>query len=320
MLYLNLCSRLTIEPQTGKKVVLDRISSAEISKTVEVLGDKATVVIPKRYGDGTYELTSHIAAGDRARLELGYNGELKVEFEGYIREIESGFPMKLHLDDETFFMRSNSFVKSWKTVKLKEVLEYIASGYEIDCHDASLGKFQIDSQSTLTVLRTLKERYGFYSAIRGKKLVCKFKYEIAEAKQVHVYDFSKNVKKSSLKYKRKEDRKIRVKAVSYNRDGKKVTETVGNKEQFASVKTLSFANKTATELRELALAEYKRVCFDGFEGSVTGFGIPLTNAGDTLKIVSKREPEREGQYLIESVTVRYGNAFYERINRLSYRI
>ena len=56
MLYLNLCSRLTIEPQTGKKVVLDRISSAEISKTVEVLGDKATVVIPKRYGDGTYEL------------------------------------------------------------------------------------------------------------------------------------------------------------------------------------------------------------------------------------------------------------------------
>ena len=48
MLYLNLCSRLTIEPQTGKKVVLDRISSAEISKTVEVLGDKATVVIPKR--------------------------------------------------------------------------------------------------------------------------------------------------------------------------------------------------------------------------------------------------------------------------------
>ena len=53
---------------------------------------------------------------------------------------------------------------------------------------------------------------------------------------------------------------------------------------------------------------------------MTGFGIPLTNAGDTLKIVSKREPEREGQYLIESVTVRYGNAFYERINRLSYRI
>ena len=170
------------------------------------------------------------------------------------------------------------------------------------------------------MLRALKEQYGFYSAIRGKKLVCKFKYEIVEAKQVHVYNFSRNVKKSSLKYKRKEDKKIRIRAVGYNRDGKKITETVGNKEHAVTVKTMSFTNKTAKELRELALAEYKRVCFDGFEGSVTGFGVPLTNAGDTLKIVSPREPEREGRYLIESVTVRYGNAYYERINRLSYRV
>lgn len=51
MLYLNLCSRLTIEQQLGgRKAVLDRISSAEISKTVETFGDKATVVIPRRYG------------------------------------------------------------------------------------------------------------------------------------------------------------------------------------------------------------------------------------------------------------------------------
>jgi hypothetical protein len=73
-------------------------------------------------------------------------------------------------------------------------------------------------------------------------------------------------------------------------------------------------------LRELALAEYQRVCFEGFEGTVTGFGIPRTGAGDTLKIVSPREPEREGKYLIESVTVRYGNAYYERVNRLSYKV
>lgn len=320
MLYLNLCSRLTVEPQSGKKVVLERISSVEISKTMETLGDKAVVVIPKRYGDGEDELTYYIAVGDRVVLELGYNDELKVEFEGYIREIESGFPMRLHLDDETFFLRSNSFVKSWKQVKLREVLEFVAPGYEIDCHDAALGKFQIDNESTLVVLRRLKEMYGFYSAIRGRTLVCKFKYEVVNAKEVHVYDFSKNVKRSSLKYKRKEDQHIRVKAIGYNRDGKRVTETVGSEENFASVKTLSFRDKTKEELRELALAEYNRVCYDGFEGSVTGFGLPLTGAGDTLKIISPREPSRDGRYLIEGVTVRYGNAYYERINQLSYKV
>lgn len=320
MLYLNLCSRLTIEPKIGNKVVLDRISSAEVSKTVEMLGNKATVVVPRRYGDSTDKLKQFISVGDRVRLELGYNDELNVEFEGYIREIESGFPMKLHLDDETFALRSTSFVKSWKEVKLKELLQYIAPGYEIDCHDAALGKYQIDNASALSVLRDLRQRYGFYSAIRGKKLVCKFKYEIVQSDVVHTYDFTKNVKKNSLKYRRKEDRKIKINAVSYSRDGKKITETVGSKEEYASVKTLSYLNKTAKELRELALAEYKRVCYDGFEGAVTGFGLPLTNAGDALKIVFPREPEREGKYLIESVTVRYGNAYYERINKLSYQI
>jgi len=320
MLYLNLCSRLTVTSKDGGEVVLDRISSAEISKTVEVLGDKATVVVPRRYGNGTDELKFYIAAGDRVTLELGYNGELNMEFEGYIREIESGFPMKLHLDDETFLLRTNSLVKSWKSATLKEILQFIAPGYEIDCYDVTLGKFQIDNKSSLSVLRMLKEHYGFYSVIRGGVLICKFKYGIVEDKQVHVYDFSKNVKKSSLKYRRREDRNIRIKAVSYNKDGKKVTEEVGSKEQDAGTRTLSYSNKTASELRELALAEYKRLCFDGFEGSVTGYGLPLTNAGDTLKIISPREPERNGKYLIEGVTVRYGNAYYERINQLSYRI
>ena len=86
------------------------------------------------------------------------------------------------------------------------------------------------------------------------------------------------------------------------------------------MRTLSYANKTAPELRELALAEYKRVSFDGFDGTVTGFGLPRTNAGDTLKLVSEREPERNGMYLVESVTVRYGNAYFERINRLGYKV
>lgn len=320
MLYLNLFSRLTIERQAGGKVILDRISSAEISNTIEVLGDKATVVIPRRYGNKDGELRTFINEGDKVLLELGYNGELNVEFTGYIREIESGFPMKLHLDDETYLLRKNTLVKSWKSVTLKEVLQFVAPGYETDCHDVNLGKFQIDNQSSLTVLRALKEKYGFYSAIRGKKLICKFKYEIVQAKEVHVYDFSKNVKKNSLKYRRKEDRKIKIIAVSYSRDGKKIKEEAGDKGDFVNSKTLSFTGKTASELRELALAEYKRVCFDGFEGSVTGFGVPLTKAGDALRLISKREPERNGKYLIESVTVRYGNSYYERINRLSYKV
>ena len=70
MLYLNLCSRLTVEQQLGgRKAVLDRISSAEINKTVETLGDKAMVVIPRRYGNEQGELREFISVGDRIHTQ-----------------------------------------------------------------------------------------------------------------------------------------------------------------------------------------------------------------------------------------------------------
>lgn len=322
MLYLNLNSRLTItNPETKESIQFDHIASAEIKKSVKVLGDTAEITIPRRYGKlKNKEVLKYIKPGYKLVLELGYNKEYFAEFTGYVREIESGYPLRLYCDDALYLLRKNNFNKSWKTISLRELLTTIAPGYKIECPDVDMGAFQIDNANTVTVLRAIQNQYGFYSFLKGDTLYCQFAYDVRGVGDIHTYNFSKNVKKSDLKFKRKEDYSIRIKAISNQRTGKKITVEVGSKEHDASLRTLNFKDKTEKELRELATKELERLVFDGFEGSITGFGYPRVDVGDTLKIVSPKEPERDGSYLVESITIRYGNAYYERVCELSYKM
>jgi len=322
MLYLNLNSKLTItNPESKQSIVFGHIAEAEIKQSVKVIGDTATVLIPRRYGIlKNKEVLQYIKAGYSVLLELGYNGELYPEFNGYVREIGSGYPLKLYLDDAFYLLRKNSFNRSWKSISLKELLSEIASGYKIECPDVNLGTFQIDNASTLVVLQKLKEKYGFYSFLKDGTLYVQFAYDVRGIGKRHTYNFSKNVKKSALTFRRKEDFKIRIRAISNLSNGKKIRIEVGNMEKEASLRTLNFRDKSEAELRELALKELDRLVFNGFEGNITGFGYPRVMAGDTIDIISPKEPEQDGSYLAETVTVRYGNAYYERICDLSYKI
>lgn len=323
MLYLNLNSRLTVtNTETSQSIVFDHIAEADIKESVKVIGDTATVMIPRRYGKlKNKEVLQYIKTGYAVKLELGYNGEYHTEFNGYVREIGSGYPLKLYLDDAFYKLRKNSFNKSWKSITLKQLLSEIASGYKIECPDVSLGAFQIDNASTMATLQKLQQDpWGFCSFLKGDTLYCQFAYDVRGVGNIHTYNFSRNVKKSNLTFKRKEDFKIRVRAISYLSNGKKITVEVGDMEKEASVRTLSHRDKSESELREWALKELDRLVFNGFEGSVTGFGYPRVRAGDTLNIISPREPEQDGSYLVESVNVRYGNAYYERVCELSYKV
>jgi len=321
MLYLNLNSRLTITSDTGTSIVFDHISKAEIKQSVKELGDTATVVIPRQYGKiKSKAVLDHIKAGDKVKLELGYNGELFTEFTGYLREIGSGYPLTLQVDDELYPLRKNSWNESWKSITLKDLLTKIAEGYKIECPDVNLGAFQIDNASTLVVLRELKRQYGFYSLLKDGVLHCQFAYDVRGVGNIYTYNVQKNVKKTNLQYTRKEDNEMQITAISTMQGGNKITVKVGSKDKDASQRTLNFYNKSKSELQELAQKELDRLVFDGFTGTITGFGYPRVCAGDTLKIIDAKEPERDGSYLVEEACINYGNAYYERVCRLSYKV
>ncbi len=307
---------------TVGNVVFETVNRVEIVQSVKELGDKATIVLPRNYdtiaGKGVID---YIATGDAVTIELGYDGDYYTEFTGYVNEIESSEPLKLHVDDAFYPLKRNNFVKAWESITLKELLTYVASDYTIDCPDVNLGTFQISNASTYRVLRELQKQYGFYSYIRDNTLTCQFAYDARGLGDTHVYEFYANVKKNNLKYQRKEDIELKIKGIANQRNGSKLTYEVGSDEQSASVRTLNFGAITQAELEEVTNQWYNKLCFDGYSGSVTGFSYPRTCAGDKLTIIDSLEPDREGDYLIEKTIIRYGLSIgFERENTLSFKV
>ncbi len=304
-------------------VVFGHIHSAVIKQGINHLTDTACVTISKNYKLKDKSVLDYINAGDAATIKLGYNGLLYEEFTGYVREINTDIPMVLHLDDEMYQLKQGNFVKAWKEVSLLDMLTTIAPDYTIDCPDVNLGKFQIDNASAFKVLQELKNQYGFYSWIKESTLHCGFAYDQREnVGSTHVYKFGRNIPKggNKLKFQRKEDYKVKIRAISNKQDGTKLKVEVGSTENNASVRTLNFGDKTKTELKELANQELARLCFDGYGGSIKGMGSPRTKAGDALELVGMPDDGGNGTYLIEAVTIKWGIDGFSRENKLSFKI
>lgn len=317
--YLNMSSRVTLG-----NVVLNNISAYEINENVLEMSNVANITIPRNYKQlADKAILDILKVGDKVSIESAYNGLMALEFTGYIKEIESDFPLIIHCEDESYVLRQTSFIKSYKAATLKQILtDIVPKGITWDCPAVNIGKYQIDKASAYDVLNDLIKRYGLYSRLHNGHLKVGLAYDFADTSKNHIYTIGKDVKKNELKYKRKEDFKIRFKATATSPNGKKVHVTVGSLETDASERSLNFSGPmTEAELKEKARAIMAKLVYDGYTGTITGFGRPLTRAGDALRIKDKNEPEREGRYLIEKVDILYNESEgYKRVNTLSYFI
>lgn len=321
--YLNLNARVTLG-----NVRLENVSQFEISESITEMSTTAKITIPKNYAlKQDVAILQQFKVGDKVTIKAGYDGDYQNEFIGYISEIDSDIPLIISCED-MYKLRQNNIVKSYPAgTKLKTVLHDIVPNDEkitIECDDVTIGKYSIDNASTFAVLQDLSSNFGLYSRLQNGVLKVGLAYDYGANTRTHEYVIGKNVKQNQLKYKRAEDVKIRFKAVATNPNGKKTTVIVGAKEKDASERTLNFAGPMSEEeLKKQASAALAKVRFDGYQGCITGFGMPHTRAGDALLVKDEFEKDneyREGSYLIESVTISYGNGGFSRENKLSYKI
>lgn len=332
LLLLNMNAHVTLG-----NVELKNVNKFEITESILEISNTATITIPHNYAKlNEKPILYQFRVGDLVVIQAGYNnGEPQTEFTGYIQKIESDAPIVIHCEDLYKFRQTN-YVKSYQDASLRQVLEDIvpkddALVKKIVCDDVQLGKFQIDNANALTVLKELMKDYGLYSSLHDGELRVGLAYGFGASTQEHIYylneipdgnTFRGNVKKNELAFKRKEDFKVRYKAIANNPNGQKTTVIVGDKDGDASERTLNFAGPlTEAQLKERALAVMAKTVYDGYTGDITGFGYPYTHAGDALIISDREQPEREGKFLIEKVVITYdvGNGF-SRKNTLSYKI
>lgn len=337
-MYLVANSRITIG-----NVLLKACNSVEIEQSITEFDTKCVIKLPRNMvKKGDKGVTDFIHKGDKVLIELGYNGLYFEEFNGFIDVIGSDTPLSIECANEWFLFKKNKLNKSFPAATLKEVLSYAFAGFAIDCPDVRLGKFLITNASSYEVAKGLKDSTGFVAKldVQNKKLSCYWAFDM-KAPKMHTYVFGTrneklisglisqklfpNVKKNDLKFERKDDLKIQIEAIAPKVNGKKMKVTVGSKEPNAEKRTRNYGYeiKTEAELKAAAEKDLAKWKYDGYRGgTITGFGTPRTEAGDSLKLIDPENPEREGTYLIEKVVKRYNadSATFERENTISYKI
>ena len=319
------------------------INSVKINTSVNSLSGTAKLTIARNFAKRDDKgILDYIQVGQKCTIKLGYNDKLNVDFIGYVTKIGDGTPLVIDLEDAAYiFKKADKVTKNWQSTTLKEVLRFLFVDYEIDAFDMSFDKgFPINNETPYEVINRLKETYNFSTRIdaENKKISCFWAYKFGGFKThtyvfgtrnneyisaIHSLGLAMNVAKNDLKFQRKEDVKLAITAIARQSNGKNIKIEIGSNDSDASKRTLNFGSEITTEaqLKQRATEELERLTYDGYTGSVTGFGLPFTAAGDCLKLVDYEQKEREGKYLIEAVEINYGvSTGLRRVNTLSYKM
>jgi len=286
------------------------VVNIDIKHSAELLTDTCIITFPRKVSWDNKKITDLIKRGNNLTVNIGYDDNNEEVFTGIIREINADIPVTVKADDYMFKLKKNSIKTSFQKVSLKEILtEIIPDGITWKANDINLGKFRINNATPAKVLAYLKSKYGIYSFFRNGILYSGLKYW-GEYQNSHEFSFTKDIISHNLTYKTAEDIKYKVTAISIAEDNSRTEEKKGDED--GEQRTFYYYNIDKKELERRAEQELEELKYDGYRGTFTTFGQPTVFHGDTVKLTDKRYPEREGTYIVKSVSRLFGIKGYRQ--------
>lgn len=311
------CEIRFYETEDREEIVLNKATEIAFESSFKEPVSKGSITLPRNIRlynkEGKTVATSEEAfkklfkRGDKVSIAWGYNNQPVKEFEGYITTVSADIPVVLEFEDEMFKIKRLPVNFSSPNITLQQLLETIIPGYEIDALEGTtLGAVRLPKTQVGPVLEKLETDWGLYTYWKDGK-VRSGKYYVTETDTaIETFHLERNCVSTALNYKRKEDVKLKIKAVSTLPNGSKI-EVDGIGDVDGDERQLTFYNVTdVKELEALAQIEYKRFKVDGFDGNFTAFGTPSVTHGMKCRLISGLFKEREGIYYIESVRKSFG--------------
>jgi hypothetical protein len=283
---------------------LGLLRSVEVSKSVDLLTQTAVIVLPGVVYNQSLDHEKYIKTGDKALVQLGYDGELTTEFEGYVQRIDTDDDsLTINCEDSMYLTRKPVKDKQLNNTSVKAIAEYCLNeiGFKsLDCtYDVTFQKFVIKSANAFDVFKKLKEDTKAQIYMIGDTLHIHPPY-IEKGGDV-VYDFAKNIEDSDLKYRNKDDRKFEIEVEGITLDGKRKKVTVGvTGGEKRSVKVTNVMSDA--DLKKRGEAELQYLTYNGYEGSITTWLIPYVEPTWSAKIVDKDYEYKTGAYYVTAVT------------------
>ncbi|WP_420287089.1 hypothetical protein VT569_06410 [Flavobacterium psychrophilum] len=314
---LLLTSEIIIEgSQTWK---FNALNNCTIVEDMATLTDTCELILPKRVDwQGAKHFELPIKRGDKITVKLGYDGNLKTRFVGYIRTVDAKKPVKIMCEDGMFLLKTvETKKKGYKKVALKQLITDLLAGTGIDFllvdGDISLGSYRMLKDTVAEELNEMKSKYGlraYFRTINGQsKLYVGLGYPFDNRKK-ESFIYGQNLISEDFVYRIAEDVKIKVKAISIDDKNKRTEIETGDKD--GELYTVYHDNIGVDELRKFAESELKRFKTTGFKGSFETFGEPFVNKCDIAHI--EASDNNKGDFLIKKVEINFGmNGYRQKI-------
>ena len=302
---------------------LGMLDKVEIHRSVELLADTATIVLPGAEYNKALEVESLIKRGDPVSITIGYEETgLREEFRGWIQRISTDDgSITIECEDDLYKFRKSIPNEELKQVKLESLLKKVISGiggsYKLDCtYSWTYEKFVISNATGYDVLKKVQEESGADIYLADDTLHV---HAPAEAVGDDVYyDFALNVEECDLTYRTTEDRKVQVVVKATMPDGTvkeiETGSTGGDKVE------IRCATSDEASMRQRGQTEVKRLSFDGYEGNITTWLIPYCKPGDTAELKDEDYPEKDGRYFVQAVTTEFSRDGGKRTVELGFRL
>lgn len=287
---------------------LGLLDSVKIHRSVDLLADTAEITLPSTALNKTLDVESRLKRGDLVTVQLGYDGELKDEFSGYLQEITvNGGNIVLKCEDELFLFRKPLPDKELKKIKLdallKHIVQQIGLSLDVKCsYEFVYDKYVISQATGFDVLKKIQEETKANVYVKEGTLHLHPAYEEVFGKAV--YDFAENVEKDGLTYKKADEQKVEVEVEGITKDGQQVKVQVGT--PGGDRRTVKVYGVTDTAvLKKRGEEEMKRLVYDGYEGDLTGWLMPYCDAGYAAEVRDGEYPCKNGTYYVTAVSTEF---------------
>lgn len=307
---------------------LQTVDKVHIVRSVEQLSDTAQITLPSHVANKQITIDDKLSVGDRVTIKLGYNGELRTEFEGYLNIIQNDADSYvLDCIDGLYHFKVRMVDVQLKQVTLPTLLRRVVqtanaahkTSYTVACdYTGGYDKFTVYHASGLDVLKKVQEEFKANIYFEGNALHCHAPYSRMKDEKSIILDFAANVETADLKYVKKEDKKLEVEVVSHLPNGKHVKATYGDMggEKLSLVRDGISKN----QIQQIARDEYNIWKYDGYAGTLGLWLVPYVEPTHGVTIRDPEQPSRTGNYYVIATEVTFDNNGGKRVVTVGRRL
>lgn len=261
-----------------------------------------------------------IKENDKVDLLLGYNGRNTRRFQGFVRRVVQGIPVKVECEGYAYLLYDVIFNKSYASITVKQILTDLCAGTEIklstEIPDIPLQNVRFKNATGIQVLEWLKGEC---------KLAVYFNFDelyvgtlFGKSQQTVKLKIGWNTIKDDDFKQREIDKNVQINVRVKNAKGE-VKRTPSDLKKYSNQKDVKVkAGIPEALLKQIVNRLQTKSNYDGYQGDIELFLEPHFNKGYVAAIDGYKFPEKSGNYFVEALKGSFGKSGGRQTITLSF--